>query len=114
MKRLGEFEQMILLALVRLGDDAYGVTIKEEIETQTGREIYVGAVYTALARLAKHGCVSSRVGEPTPERGGRRKKFYTLEPAGEASLTRTLNAYRGMTSGIEAELQGIAAGRSSR
>jgi len=90
------------------------VTIKAEIEQQTGREIFVGAVYTALNRLHRQGYVSSTVGEPTATRGGRRKKFYTLEPAGEASLTRTLDAYRGMTSGIEAELQGIAAGRSSR
>jgi len=106
-RALGEFEQMILLALVRLGDDAYGVTIKQEIEEQTGREIYVGAVYTALGRLQKHGYVSATVGEPTAARGGRRKKFYALEPEGEAALTRTLEAYRSMTSGIEGQLASI-------
>jgi DNA-binding PadR family transcriptional regulator len=112
-RALGEFEQMILLALVRLGDDAYGVTIKEEIERQTGREIFVGAVYTALSRLQKHGCVSASVGQPTAKRGGRRKKFYALEPAGEAALSRTLEAYRNMSRGIEGQLEAIA-GRRSR
>ena len=109
-RTLGEFEQMILLALVRLGDEAYGVSIKNEIEEQTGRQIFVGAVYTALGRLEKHGCVSSWVGEPTSERGGRRKKFYRIEPAGEAALTRTLEAYRSMSTGIEADLEAMAAG----
>ena len=112
-RSLGEFEQMILLSLVRLGDDAYGVTIKEEIEQQTGREIFVGAVYTALSRLQKQGHVSSRLGEPTAKRGGRRKKFYALEAAGEAALSRTLEAYRDMSRGIEGRLEAIA-GRRSR
>ncbi len=108
-RALGEFELMILLALVRLGDDAYGVTIKEEIETQTGRELFVGAVYTALSRLEKQGYVASRIGAPTARRGGRRKKFYRLEPAGEAALARSLDAYRGMTAGIEGRLATISA-----
>jgi len=111
-RALGEFEQMILLALVRLGDDAYGVTIREEIERQTGREVFVGAVYTALGRLQKQGCVSSSIGEPTAKRGGRRKKFYALEPEGEAALSRTLEAYRRMTHGIEGQLEAIAGRRS--
>lgn len=106
-RALGEFEQLILLALVRLGDDAYGVSIKHEIEEQTGREIFVGAVYTALSRMQKHGYVSSSVGEPTAERGGRRKKFYAVEPAGAAALTRSLEAYRSMTSGIEGQLDAL-------
>jgi len=111
-RALGEFEQLILLALIRLGDDAYGVTIKREIEDQTGREIFVGAVYTALSRLQKQGYVSSYVGEPTATRGGRRKKFYALEPAGEAALSRTLDAYRNMSRGIEGHLEAIAGRRS--
>ena len=111
-RALGEFEQMVLLAVVRLGDDAYGVTIRKEIERQTGREIFVGAVYTALSRLQKQGCVSSSVGEPTAKRGGRRKKFYALEPRGEAALSRTLEAYRSMTRGIEGQLEAIAGRRS--
>lgn len=113
-RALGEFEQFILLALVRLGEDAYGVTIKEEIERQTGRGIFVGAVYTALSRLEKQGCVSSYTGDPTPKRGGRRKKHYVLEPEGEAALSRTLDAYRNMTSGIEGRLEAMAGERRSR
>ncbi len=112
-RALGEFEQMILLALVRLDDDAYGVSIKEEIERQTGREIFIGAVYTALARLQKQNHVSSTIGEPTAKRGGRRKKFYQLQPAGEAALGRSLEAYRNMSSGIEDQLEALA-GRKVR
>ncbi len=112
-RALGEFEQMVLLALVRLGDDAYGVRIKEEIERRTGRELFIGAVYTALARLQKSGAVSSRVGEPTAKRGGRRKKFYRLEPAGEVALNRAYAAYREMTSGIEPKLESMGTSRGS-
>ena len=106
-RALGEFEHLILLALVRLGDDAYGVTIKDEIEAQTGREIYVGAVYTALARLQKNGHVASQVGEPTAERGGRRKKFYRLRDSGREALANSQAALRGMAEGIEDELDAI-------
>ena len=72
---IGDFEQLILLALVRLGSDAYGVTIRREIEERTGRVISPGALYTALDRLEKRGFVSSRLGDPTPERGGKRKRL---------------------------------------
>lgn len=107
----GEQEQLILLSLVRLGDEAYGMTIKEEIERRTGREMYVGAVYTALSRLEKRGYVSSRIGEPTAERGGRRRKYYRLEKPGEEALARAWGAYRSMADGIEDELEGLAARR---
>ena len=63
---LGDFEQRILFALIRLGADAYGVTIREEIEARTGRAVSAGALYTALDRLEKRGLVASRLGEPTP------------------------------------------------
>ncbi len=111
-RALGEFEQLILLALVRLGDNAYGVTIKEEIERQTGREIFIGAIYTALARMQKNSYVTARVGEPTAKRGGRRKKFYTLASAGEGALSRSYAALRNMTAGIEAKLDSLPAGKS--
>ena len=111
---LGEFEQLILLALVRLGDDAYGVTIKNEIEARAGREVFVGAVYTALARMQRNGYVSSAVGEPTAKRGGRRKKFYRLEPAGEVLLSQAYGAYRGMTDGIEGALEALNSGSRTR
>lgn len=112
-RTLGEFEQLILLALVRLEDDGYGVRIKEEIERRAGREIFIGAVYTALARLTKAGYVSARMGEPTAKRGGRRKKFYRLERAGQEALSASYSAYRNMTTGIEAELEAMSTSRRS-
>lgn len=102
--RLGEFEQLLLLALVRLRDDAYGVTIRSEIEERTGRAVSHGAVYTALERLRGRGCVSARWGEPTPERGGKRKKYYRLEPLGERALARSQEALRRMARGVPAKL----------
>ncbi len=99
-RALGEFEQLVLLALLRLEDQAYGVRIRQEIESRTGRTIHVGAVYTTLERLESRGYVSSRHGEPTPERGGRRKKFYRLEPAGARGLRSTFDAVASMSHGV--------------
>jgi PadR family transcriptional regulator len=84
--RLGQFEELILLALVRLRDNAYGVTVRQEIALRTGRDVSVGAVYTALERLQRKGYVSSRLGDPIPERGGRAKRYFTIEAPGEAAL----------------------------
>jgi DNA-binding PadR family transcriptional regulator len=109
-KTLGDFEVLILLALVRLKEDAYGAAVHREIEERTGRSIAIGAVYTGLARLEKSGYVSAEVGEPTPERGGRRKKFYHLEASGASALARSLTAHRSMVEGIETELDLMAAG----
>ena len=109
----GEFEQLILLSLVCLGEGAYGVTIKEEIERRTGREIFVGAVYTALSRLERGGYVAFWIGEPTATRGGRRKKHYRLEAEGEALLARSYTAYRGMTDDIRDELDAMSARRQT-
>ena len=86
--RIGDFEQLILFALVRLAPEVYGVTIRREIERRTKRTISPGALYTALDRMEKRGFLSSRLGEPTPERGGKRKRLYTLEAAGERALAR--------------------------
>src|SRR5262245_65910728 len=80
---LGDFEQLILIAMLRLGADAYGVSLRQEIESRTGRTVSAGALYTALDRMEKRGLVTSRLGEPTPARGGKRKRLYTLLPAGE-------------------------------
>ena len=102
---LGDFEQRILLALIRLGDDAYGVTIREAIEARTGRPISPGALYTALTRMEKRGFVTSRLGEPTPERGGKRKRLYTLQPAGERALARVYESLRLMASGMASRLR---------
>ena len=80
--RLGELEQLVLLALVRLGDDAYGVTVRREIARCTGRPASFGTIYATLARLEDKGLVDSWLGDPTPLRGGRRKfSFASVPPA---------------------------------
>jgi DNA-binding PadR family transcriptional regulator len=104
---LGEFEQLILFALLRLGDNAYGVTIRQEIENRTGRNISSGAVYTALERMENRGYVSSTMGDPTPERGGRRKKYYRLETAGSRALSRSYDALQRMAKGMAPKLQSL-------
>jgi PadR family transcriptional regulator PadR len=83
---MGEFEQAVMLAILHLGNDAYGMEIRTLIEERTGRDVAIGAVYTTLERLGRKGYVSSRVGEPTPERGGRAKKFHAVEPEGREAL----------------------------
>jgi PadR family transcriptional regulator len=102
---LGEFEQLVLLALVRLGPEAYGVAIREEIEEQTGRDVALGAVYTTLLRLEDKGLVATRLGDPTPQRGGRRKKFYRPLAAGRRELAASLDALRNMTRGLTPGLE---------
>ena len=79
---LGEFELMVLLAVIRLGEDAYGVPISREIEQRSGREAALGSVYATLERLAEKGLVLSRLGERTPERGGRAKRFFRVTAQG--------------------------------
>jgi len=79
---LGNFDLMLLLALMRLGDDAYGVTIAQELEEQTGREVVVASVYATLDRLQERGLVVSSLGESTPERGGRAKRYFRVTGAG--------------------------------
>jgi DNA-binding PadR family transcriptional regulator len=100
---LGEFEQVVLLAVMRLGPDAYGVTIRKEIEERTGRSVSVGAIYPTLDRLEKKGFVSSYIGEPTPERGGRSKRHFRLETAGLAALERSRNMLDALWEGLETE-----------
>jgi PadR family transcriptional regulator PadR len=104
---IGDFEQRILFALIRLESDAYGVTIRAEIEGRTGRAVSPGALYTALTRLEKRGLVASRLGEPTPERGGKRKRFYTVQPAGERALARAYESLRLMASGMATRLRTV-------
>lgn len=86
---LGRFEHFLLLALLRLGDDAYGMTIRRELAEHTGREVAVGAIYTALARLERRGLVQSWLGEPTEERGGKAKRHYRVLAAGKRALAKT-------------------------
>jgi PadR family transcriptional regulator len=101
---LGDFEQLVLLALVRLGAGAYGATIRREIEEKTGRELGISAVYTTLQRLEQKGFVRLRSGEPLPERGGRRRKHVELLPPGARALKAAYNAFVGMTDGVERRL----------
>jgi PadR family transcriptional regulator len=102
---LGDFEQLVLLALLRLGDDAYGVPIREEIRARAGRAVTLGSVYKTLERLEIKGFVSSFIGEPTNERGGRRKKYFRLESHGRRVLQHSLAALRRMTSGLGREVE---------
>jgi DNA-binding PadR family transcriptional regulator len=97
---LGEFEQVVLFAVARL-DDAYGATIREEIERRTGRQVSAGAIYTTLDRLETRGLVTSRWGDPTPERGGKRKRHFRLRPAGREALARSWQAISAMARGLD-------------
>ena len=97
---LAELEQLVLLALLRLGEDAYGVAIAAEIEARAGRPASLGSVYKTLIRLETKRLVGTRLGDPTPERGGRRKRFYHLTRTGQVALQTSLEAIRRMTSGL--------------
>lgn len=87
--QLGEFELIVLLALLRVGEDAYGVPIARAIEEGTRREVAIGSVYAALERLEQKGLVASCLGEPTPERGGRAKRYFRVTRAGLQQLRKT-------------------------
>ena len=97
----------MLLALLRLGPDVYGATIRREIEERTGRELAISPVYTTLQRLEHKGLVRSRVGEPLPERGGRRRKHFELLPLGARALKAAYDAFVGMTAGVERRLKAL-------
>jgi PadR family transcriptional regulator, regulatory protein PadR len=89
---LTDFELMTLLAILRTGAEAYGVVIAREIEETAGRNVLLGAVYAALERLERNGLVASTVGAPTPERGGRAKRFYRVTPRGLRAVKETRRA----------------------
>jgi len=100
-RSLGEFEQLILLALVDVpADEAYGVPLRESIERRTSRRPALGALYTALDRLEARGFVSSRLGPATAERGGRPKRFYRLQPAGARALADSIRVLHNMSQGL--------------
>lgn len=98
---LGEFEQLVLLAVARLGEQAYVVPILEEIAARTGREATHAAVYVALRRLEAKDLVASRLGEPTAERGGRAKRFFRLEPAAIQRMRESRDALLSMWDGVD-------------
>ena len=100
-RSLGEFEQIVLLAVLRLGDQAYGVTILAEIAAKTGRNPSPGALYTTLHRMEDKGLVTFRDGSPTPERGGRAKRFVTVTREGRNALASAQSAYRSLLEGLD-------------
>ncbi len=100
-RSLGEFEQLVLLAILRVGDGAYVVPLIREIEDQTGRSASHAAVYIALRRLEEKGLVTSRLADPTPERGGRGKRYYEVHPAAIPLLRESREALLRMWDGLE-------------
>jgi PadR family transcriptional regulator, regulatory protein PadR len=102
---LGEFEQLVLLAVLHCGGDAYGVPVWREIESRTGREVSLPAVYKTLVRLESKGCVASGVGAPTAERGGRSKRVYRVTGAGLRLLRASLVSLARMTEGLTEVLE---------
>jgi PadR family transcriptional regulator PadR len=97
---MGEFEQLVLLAILHLDNDAYGMEVRSEIERRTERDVSYGAVYTTLDRLEQKGYVAHRMGEATPVRGGRARKYFSVLPAGRAALRSTQEALQIMWEGL--------------
>ena len=102
---LGDFELIVLLAVMRLGEEAYGVPISREIEQQSGRDVALGTVYAALERLEQKGLVSSTFGEPTPQRGGRAKRYFRTTKKGVREVREARNALINLWQGLR-ELEG--------
>jgi len=101
---LGEFEQIVLLAVLRLGDNSYGVPIRREIESRTGRLLTVGALYSTLERLESKGYVTSYYGDPTPERGGRSRRYFKMKPLGLRVLRESREELAAMWEGLESQV----------
>jgi DNA-binding PadR family transcriptional regulator len=99
-KYLGDFEQLVILAVMRLGEGAYGMTVRREIEASSGRHVSLGAIYATLDRLEDKGFVSSAPGETTPERRGRAKRFFKVQAPGIRALKDALAALDRMRMGI--------------
>ncbi len=110
---LGDFEQYLLFALVRLDGEADGVALADEIEAKTGRRVSPGALYTALERMEQKGLVESWVGDTTPERGGRRRRCYRVRPAGARALRDAWDTLRRLAAGTTRTLDELAGGTGS-
>lgn len=102
---LGEFEQLVLFAVLHLAPDAYGVSVRQAIEDRAGRTVSAGAIYTTLERLESRGLVTSTWGEPTPERGGKRKRYYAMTADGRDALQRSWQSMRAMARGAAQKLE---------
>ena len=103
---LGEFEYLVMLAVLRLGDNAYGMRVRQEIAARTGRDVTIGAVYATLERLAEKGLLTASLSEPTPERGGRAKRSFTLTGVGMEAANRARRDAASMLDGLEFPLSG--------
>src|SRR5687768_598780 len=102
---LGELEQVVMLALLRVGPEAYGVPVRDEIERCTGRDLTLGTIYKTLTRLEDKGLVASWTGEPTAQRGGRRKKHYKATGAGRVAVRQSIEQLRTLTAGLDVGLK---------
>jgi DNA-binding PadR family transcriptional regulator len=103
---LGEFEYLVMLAVLRLGNDAYGMRVRQEIAARTGRDVTIGAVYATLERLASKGLLAASMSDPTPERGGRAKRSFTLTGAGMEASNRARQDLASMLEGLQFPLAG--------
>jgi|SRR5580704_4669211 PadR family transcriptional regulator PadR len=101
IRPLGECEQIVLLGILRVGEAAYGVTIRAEIRNRTRRDISPGALYTTLDRLEHKGLLRSHFGDPTPERGGRAKRFFTVTPAGRDAVRHAQDDFHRLLEGLD-------------
>ncbi len=106
---LGEFEQMVLLALLRLKEHAYGVTVRQEIQSRTNRSVAIGAVYACLERLERKGYVVSSISDPQPVPGGRSRKYFRFTRAGSEAMQQSREMVQRMTEGlsVDSELKAI-------
>ena len=104
---LGDFEQLVLMGVLRLElqDAAYGAAIRQEIHARSGRDVSINAVYTTLDRLESKGLLKSWVGDPTPQRGGRRRKFYALRPRASRRSRQAYRAFTAMADGLQSRLE---------
>src|SRR5216117_182571 len=102
--QIGEFEHVVLLAILRLGDQAYAVSVRDEIARCTGRDVSRGSIYITLDRLETKGYLKSRLADPTPERGGRAKRYYELRPRAIDALKESRRALVALWRGLESAL----------
>ena len=102
---IGEFEQLVLITILRLGEHAYGTTVRDEVADRTGRDVSLSAVYTTLERLEHKKLLRSWVGDPTPQRGGRRKRYFALSAAGQRALQTSWQRLKRVAEGLEPLLE---------
>jgi DNA-binding PadR family transcriptional regulator len=109
---LGEFELMLLLAVVHLGEQAYGVPISRQLERNRGRNVSIGSVYAALERLQAKGLILSRLGDPTPERGGKSKRFFQITKEGLRQVHETRQVLTSMWQALPELKSSLSRGRA--